>query len=120
MKKKQQQQRRLTTVGRTLCCYKTSNLPHQTVFDQYTPELSKTLSKGRASDESIIFWSRILRLVCCSGSCFEKDRLSAVSLRGRRSKEKGKGIRARDRARGRREEGGGELFSLARPTRSRA
>ena len=24
--------RRLTTVGRTLCCYKTSNLPHQTLL----------------------------------------------------------------------------------------
>ena len=32
------------------------------------------------------------------------------SLRGRRSKGKGKGIRGRDRARGRREEGGGEPF----------
>ena len=31
-----------------------------------------------------------------------------ISLRGRRSKGKGKGIRARDHARGRREEGGGE------------
>ena len=54
----------LTTLSSTLCCYKT-------VFDQYTPELSKTLSKGRASDKSIIFWSWILRLECCSGSCFE-------------------------------------------------
>ena len=87
--KQQQQRRRLTTVGRTLYCYKTSNLPHQTLFDQYTPELFKTLPKGRASDESIIFWSRIFRLQCCSGSYFEKDRLSAVSLRGRRSKGKG-------------------------------
>ena len=32
------------------------------------------------------------------------------SLRGRRSKGKGKGISGRDRARGRREEGGGEPF----------
>ena len=32
------------------------------------------------------------------------------NLRGRRSKGKGKGISGRDRARGRREEGGGEPF----------
>ena len=32
-------------------------------------------------------------------------RLDYISLRGRRSKGKGKGIRARDHARGRREEG---------------
>ena len=30
-----------------------------------------SLSKGRASDKSIIFWSWILRLECCNGSCFE-------------------------------------------------
>ena len=42
----------------------------------------------------------------------------ANSLRGRRSKGTGEGIRARDHARGRREEGGGDPFSLASPTRS--
>ena len=41
-----------------------------------------------------------------------------LSLRGRRSKGKGKGIRGRDHARGRRKEGNFP-FSLARPTRSR-
>ena len=34
--------------------FKSLNPPHQTLFDQYTLELSKTLSKGRASGESII------------------------------------------------------------------
>ena len=48
-----------------------------------------------------------------------------VSLRSRCSKGKGKGIRARDRARWRREEGGGRrgchfIISLVPPTRSRA
>ena len=43
------------------------------------------------------------------------------SLRGRRSKGKGKGIRARDHAQGRREEGNRSFpFSVARLTRSRA
>ena len=37
----------------------------------------------------------------------ERER-GKCSLRGRRSKGKGKGIRARDHVRGRREEGGGE------------
>lgn len=49
--KKQQQHKRLATLSGTLCCYKTSNL-----LDQYTPKLTTTLSKGRASDESIMFW----------------------------------------------------------------
>ena len=43
----------------------------------------------------------------------------STSLRGRRSKGKGKGIRTRDHARGRREEGGGFPPSfLARPSPS--
>lgn len=37
-----------------------------------TPELSKTLSKGGASDELTTF-GFILRLKCCSGSCFLKN-----------------------------------------------
>ena len=49
--KKQQQHKRLITLSGTLCCYKTSNL-----LDQYTLKLSATLSKGRTSDKSIIFW----------------------------------------------------------------
>ena len=36
--------------------------------------------------------------------------IALLRLRGRRSKGKGKGISGRDRARGRREEGGGEPF----------
>lgn len=46
--KKQQQHKRLATLSGT---HKTSNL-----LDQYTPKLTTTLSKGRASDESIMFW----------------------------------------------------------------
>ena len=43
-----------------------------------------------------------------------------VSLRGRRSKGEGKGIRTRDRARGRREEGKSFHYFPRAPTHSRA
>ena len=55
-------------------------------------------------------------------SCYinrKNVREGLISLRGRRSKGKGKGITARDHARGRREEGNPPSF-LARPSRSLA
>ena len=48
-----------------------------------------------------------VKCVCCDG-------FDCNSLRGRRSKGKGKGIRARDHALARREEGGGRKGTPAR------